>query len=66
MGDKVDEVRLDLDLAEKVEKPVEVKISMPAAGPHAIPSLTNYDATPGCGCLPSNPETGDECDPGVG
>ena len=35
------------------------------AGPHAKPSLTNEDATPGAGALPSEPTSGD-VDPGVG
>ena len=35
------------------------------AGPHAKPSLTNEDATPGAGALPSEPEGG-EVDPGAG
>ena len=38
---------------------------MPAAGPHARPSLTNPDATPGTGSLPST-SAGDEADPGTG
>ena len=31
---------------------------MPPAGPHARPELTNYDACPGAGALPSEQEMG--------
>lgn len=37
----------------------------PAAGPHAAPPLTNPDATPGAGSLPSE-STGGEVDAGTG
>ena len=36
-----------------------------AAGPHAKPELTNPDATPGAGALPSATDEGD-IDPGAG
>lgn len=39
---------------------------MPPAGPHARPELTNYDACPGAGALPSEREMGAEADPGAG
>lgn len=39
---------------------------MPPAGPHARPELTNYDACPGAGALPSEQEAGGESDPGAG
>jgi hypothetical protein len=39
---------------------------MPPAGPHARPELTNYDACPGAGALPSEQEMGGESDPGAG
>lgn len=45
------------------DKPVE---KMPAAGPHARPELTNFDACPGAGALPSEKELGGEADPGAG
>jgi hypothetical protein len=45
------------------KKPVE---TMPAAGPHARPELTNYDACPGSGVLPSEKRYGRESDPGAG
>jgi hypothetical protein len=44
-------------------KPVE---TMPAAGPHARPELTNYEACPGAGALPSETTYGRESDPGAG
>ena len=37
---------------------------MPAAGPHAKPSLLNTDATPGTGALPTQC-LGDEVDPAI-
>ncbi len=37
---------------------------MPAAGPHADPSLVNPDLTPGTGSLPSTRQGGD-ADPGT-
>ncbi len=39
---------------------------MPAAGPHARPELTNYDACPGSGVLPSETFAQEESDPGAG
>lgn len=39
---------------------------MPPAGPHARPELTNYDACPGAGALPSEQEMEAESDPGAG
>lgn len=41
---------------------------MPAAGPHAAPHLTNPDATPGTGVLPSaeQEEQEGEADAGTG
>lgn len=47
---------------ETVEK---ARPDMPPAGPHASPSLTNAEATPGSGALPVAPPDG-EADPGVG
>lgn len=50
--------------AGKADKASE---KMPAAGPHARPELTNFDACPGAGALPSEKELGrDEPDPGAG
>jgi len=48
----------------KAEKAAE---RMPPAGPHARPELTNFDACPGAGALPSEKEliAGDP-DPGAG
>jgi hypothetical protein len=43
-----------------------VKEKMPAAGPHARAELTNFDACPGAGALPSEKELGGEADPGAG
>lgn len=37
---------------------------MPAAGPHATPELTNKDATPGAGSLPTEADTGDDAGTG--
>jgi hypothetical protein len=45
------------------EKVVE---RMPAAGPHARADLTNFDACPGSGVLPSEKEYGRDSDPGAG
>ncbi len=39
---------------------------MPCAGPHARPELTNFDACPGAGALPSEQEMTGEADPGAG
>lgn len=39
---------------------------MPVAGPHARPELTNYEACPGAGALPSETPFGRESDPGAG
>lgn len=39
--------------------------SIPPAGPHAKPSQTNPDATPGAGTLPSH-TGGKDTDPGAG
>jgi hypothetical protein len=39
---------------------------MPAAGPHARADLTNFDACPGSGVLPSEQELTGETDPGAG
>ena len=36
------------------------------AGPHAKPSLTNEDATPGTGALPPAEPTQEDVDPGAG
>jgi hypothetical protein len=42
-------------------------VKMPAAGPHARPELTNFDACPGAGALPSEKELfARESDPGAG
>lgn len=41
-------------------------VKMPAAGPHARPELTNYDACPGSGVLPGQTEAEEESDPGAG
>ena len=48
---------------------IEVKSAedkIPPAGPHARADLTNFDACPGSGVLPSPAELGDESDPGAG
>lgn len=42
-----------------------VPADMPTAGPHATPRLTNEEATPGAGALPSD-MPGDDVDPGAG
>ncbi len=47
----------------KTERPAEI---MPAAGPHARPELTNYEACPGSGVLPAEKAYGRESDPGAG
>jgi hypothetical protein len=48
----------------ETEKPVEI---MPAAGPHARPELTNYEACPGSGVLPAEKTLyGRDSDPGAG
>ena len=48
----------------ETEKPVEF---MPAAGPHARPELTNYEACPGSGVLPAEKKLyGRDSDPGAG
>lgn len=39
---------------------------MPPAGPHDRPELTNFDACPGAGALPSQSRVGVESDPGAG
>ncbi len=44
----------------------QLSVKMPAAGPHARPELTNFDACPGAGALPSERELGGETDPGAG
>lgn len=36
------------------------------AGPHATSELTNPEATPGTGALPTGTTGGDEVDPGAG
>jgi hypothetical protein len=46
-----------------VEKPAQ---TMPMAGPHARPELTNYDACPGSGVLPAQTMPGRDSDPGAG
>lgn len=40
--------------------------TIPPAGPHARADLTNFDACPGSGVLPSPTELGLESDPGAG
>ena len=56
----------------ETSKPATAKASpsarMPAAGPHAAPHLTNPDATPGTGVLPSadQEEQEGEADAGTG
>jgi hypothetical protein len=42
------------DKAKDEQKPAksEADDSLPAAGPHAAPHLTNPDATPGAGVMP--------------
>ncbi len=47
----------------ETEKPFE---PMPPAGPHARADLTNFDACPGAGALPSQSELECEADPGAG
>jgi hypothetical protein len=47
----------------ETRKPAE---AMPAAGPHARPELTNYEACPGAGALPSETPHGRDSDPGAG
>jgi len=49
----------------KIE-PEQAEKRMPAAGPHARPELTNFDACPGSGVLPSEKEYGRDSDPGAG
>ncbi len=50
-------------IAPEAERPA---VKMPAAGPHARAELTNFDACPGAGALPSEAELGGETDPGAG
>jgi hypothetical protein len=47
-------------------EPPKAKAKMPAAGPHARTDLTNFDACPGSGVLPSEKEYGLDSDPGAG
>ena len=51
--------------ADEIE-PQKVVEKMPAAGPHARADLTNFDACPGSGVLPSEKEYGRDSDPGAG
>jgi hypothetical protein len=44
----------------------DVQAKMPLAGPHARPEITNFEACPGAGALPSEQELGGESDPGAG
>jgi hypothetical protein len=49
------------DKADRLEE------SLPPAGPHDRPELTNYDACPGCGMFPSQQQgKGSESDPAGG
>ncbi len=49
---------------DKAERALD---SLPPAGPHDRPELTNYDACPGCGMFPAQkPSKGFESDPGGG
>ena len=56
------------DNVETVVKPVaaEKLAKMPPAGPHARADLTNFDACPGAGALPSENELDYCSDPGAG
>lgn len=51
---------------EAAQTVAQILETMPAAGPHARPELTNYDACPGSGVLPSETKTEEETDPGAG
>ncbi len=49
------------------DKTDRVLESLPPAGPHDRPELTNYDACPGCGMFPSQQQSkGSESDPAGG
>ena len=54
-----------VEVPEKKPQPAAAPADAPAAGPHAKPELTNNDATPGAGSLPSNRPAG-EADAGTG
>jgi hypothetical protein len=57
---------LDVEKTEKTDKKAKPEEKMPPAGPHARADLTNFDACPGSGVLPSPTEYGRESDPGAG
>ena len=57
--------RRDDESARGDDRRSDVDRTEDLAGPHAKPSLTNEDATPGAGALPSEPTAGD-VDPGAG
>jgi hypothetical protein len=55
-------------LSERVQeqpRPRAGEADLPSAGPHASPSQTNEEATPGTGALPSD-QPGDDVDPATG
>ena len=67
-GEKAEVVQV---LFESAQAEVKVQTAqadekMPPAGPHARADLTNFDACPGSGVLPSPTELGRESDPGAG
>ena len=55
----------DKKIPEKA-KSARADEKIPPAGPHARIDLTNFDACPGSGVLPSPIELGRESDPGAG
>jgi hypothetical protein len=57
---------LNQDLNAPTGESPKAAEKMPAAGPHARPELTNFDACPGAGALPSEMELSGESDPGAG
>ena len=64
MSDKAIDPRVETP--EKKQPPAVASTdASPAAGPHAKPELTNNDATPGAGSLPSDDPTG-KADAGTG
>ncbi len=52
--------------ADEKVKSARADEKIPPAGPHARLELTNFDACPGSGVLPSPIELGRESDPGAG
>jgi hypothetical protein len=56
----------NLEMNDAVADLSKTPKKMPSAGPHARPELTNFEACPGAGALPSEQELGGDSDPGAG